>query len=560
VTQVVALPSVYAVFAGISGVLTGGLAISVYRRSTRTSPDESRYPDLVWPFLVVLVVFTLSAFVYAIAAVNGPPQIGYAALTFFAIVVPWTVFALRQSGRGFLLTRLRIGALLLTEVPTVLFLFVLTAPDFSTDSIPPPVNSAATFLSLVPLGFAFLAAGLLLLATYRHGSITLGSGVVVVILLVTLLLPAQVTRSGTPAFNATLVSVSYLVFAMTAVVAVVRYDVLSIRPGTGTLGERAVVKEMSEPVLVVGPQGTIGRSNEIGQELFGDDIDGEQLREVLGCSVTELANRETLERWTEQGRVRFDPRVSPLTRGDRTLGYAVTLIDVTDRELRKQRIQVLNRILRHNIRNDLDVVKARAEATIADEQPTQEQVDKILQVADDLERLSADARRIQKLIQQSDGNTTCLDLAKVVHAVVETVESDQDVVATAESDQSLVTVDVPSISVQVDETLLQFALRNIVENAIEHNDTPEPRVAVRAETTETGLTVTVVDDGPGVPPSEWDVIESESERPLAHATSIGLWGTNWAVQTLGGELSYDESDLGGAAVTIDIPSKAVVSD
>jgi hypothetical protein len=63
-----------------------------------------------------------------------------------------------------------------------------------------------------------------------------------------------------------------------------------------------------------------------------------------------------------------------------------------------------------------------------------------------------------------------------------------------------------------------------------------------------------------VPASERNVIEAESEGPLAHATSIGLWGTNWAVQTLGGELSFGESESGGASVQIDIPATAIVSE
>lgn len=549
-TTVVSPLSVYSVLAGSSGVLTGTLAVSVYRTSTEASSDKNRYPDLVWPFLVVLVVFALSAFVYAVGAVDGPPETGYAPLTFFILVVPWTVFALRQAGRGFLLTRLRIAGLLLVEVPTALFLITTLAPGLSSDVFPTPFSSIAAFFSLVPLAVAFVAAGLLLLATYRHGITTLGSGVVVVLLLVSLIIPSQMTRQSVPVFSATLVSVSYLVFAVTAVVAVLQYDILSVRPGTGTLGERAVVNEMSEPVLVVGPQGTVGRSNEIAQELFGDHIDGEQFTDVLDCSVTELADRETFEHWTEQGRVRFDPRVSALTRSGRTLGYAVTLIDVTDRELRKQRIQVLNRILRHNIRNDLDVIKARAQATTADDQPTQKQVDTIFRIANGLEKMSANARRIQKLIQRTDGETTCINLVTLVNSVVDT----------ADPDRTVVTVDVPSVSLQVDEGLLRFALKNIVENAIEHNDAPEPRVAVRAETTETGLALTVVDNGPGVPASEQKVIAAESEQQLAHATSIGLWGTNWAIQTLGGELSFGESDLGGAAVRIDIPATAVSAD
>jgi signal transduction histidine kinase len=550
VTQVVPAVSAYTVVSALSGVVTALLAVSVYRGSTGQS-GERRYADLVRPFILVLVLFTAAAFGFAVAAINGPPESAFAGLTLFLISLPWIVFALRQAGRSYLLSRWRVGALLATELPILIVLSLASVPGVTVSTLPESFGLAASFLSLVPLGVVFVAAGLLLLATYRHGSTSLISGVLVVLLVIILLFPAQLTRPDLPVFSATVVSLSYAAFAGTAVVAVTRYDVLSVRPGTGTLGERKVVTDMSEPVLVVGPQGTIGRSNETARDLFGADIDGSQFADVFGCPVTDLADEETIERWTDRGRVRFDPRVSRLTGGGQTIGYAVTLIDVTDRELRKQRIQVLNRILRHNIRNDLDVVRARAEAVTTDDLSTDEQVETILDVADGLEEMSADARRIQKLIQRPQGDI-CVDLAALVDTVVEAVDEN------TEKDPA-VSVDVPSLTLQLDEELLQFALRNLVENAVQHSGA-DPRVAVRATTTETGLRLVVADDGPGIPESERAVIETGQESPLAHATTVGLWGTNWAVQSLGGELSFEESDLGGAAVCIDIPGSAVESE
>jgi signal transduction histidine kinase len=550
VTQVVPAVSAYTVVSALSGVVTGLLAVSVYRGSTGQS-SKRRYADLVRPFILVLVLFTAAAFGFAVAAINGPPESAFAGLTLFLISLPWIVFALRQAGRGYLLSRWRVGALLATELPILIVLSLASVPGVTVSTLPESFGLAASFLSLIPLGVVFVAAGLLLLATYRHGSTSLVGGVLVVLLVIILLFPAQLTRPDLPVFSATVVSLSYAAFAGTAVAAVTRYDVLSVRPGTGTLGERKVVTDMSEPVLVVGPQGTIGRSNETARDLFGADIDGSQFADVFGCPVTDLASEETIERWTDRGRVRFDPRVSRLTGGGQTIGYAVTLIDVTDRELRKQRIQVLNRILRHNIRNDLDVVRARAEAVTTDDLSTDEQVETILDVADGLEEMSADARRIQKLIQRPQGDI-CVDLAALVDTVVEAVDEN------TEKDPA-VSVDVPSLTLQLDEELLQFALRNLVENAVQHSGA-DPSIAVRATTTETGLRLVVADDGPGIPESERAVIETEQESPLAHATTVGLWGTNWAVQSLGGELSFEESDLGGAAVCIDIPGSAVESE
>ncbi|MFB6297402.1 MAG: ATP-binding protein [Salinirussus sp.] len=90
-------------------------------------------------------------------------------------------------------------------------------------------------------------------------------------------------------------------------------------------------------------------------------------------------------------------------------------------------------------------------------------------------------------------------------------------------------------------------------NAIEHNDSPEPRVAIRGREGDSGVCLVVADDGPGIPDAEWQAIETGHEDATGHATGLGLWGTKWAIQTLGGELSRENSDLGGTAVVIELP-------
>jgi signal transduction histidine kinase len=548
----VAVPSVspYAAFTALSSVATGLLAVSVYRHSTL---EGDRHPDLVRPFLLMLVVLTVSGFAYAAITLGGPSELGFGLATVVLLSVPWSVFALRYAGRGHLVTRVRVALL---SAAVLLMTAVLSVPvitEISTDAIPRSVRLAVSFLSLGVVGVVFVAAGFVLLATYRHGSLALASGIVVVLPVGEFLFASQMTRPSVPVFSTTILTVSYVAVAATVVLSVTRYDVLSVRPGTGTLGERLVVEKMDEAVFVVGRRGDIARSNEAARRLFGPEIEGAQFVDVLGCPVEELATQGTIERWTERGRMRFDPRVSTLTDSEgRTLGHTVTLLDVTEREIRQQRIQVLNRVLRHNLRNDLDVIRARAEIATDDDRSVEEDAEAILDIADELEGLSTDARRIEKLIRRSRDTETTVDLAVVVEEVVDA--------ATRTDLDASVTVDVPSVRLRLNEGLLRFALRNVVENALEHNDGPDPRVDVQASVTETRISVSVADDGPGIPESELAVLEAGTEDPQTHATSLGLWGTNWAIQTLGGDLSLGASDIGGAVARIDLPAARLVPD
>jgi signal transduction histidine kinase len=415
------------------------------------------------------------------------------------------------------------------------------------ESIPGSVRLAVSFAQLGVVGVVFVTVGFILFATYRHGTLTLASGVTVVLPVALLLFVSQVTRPRVPVFSTTVLTGSYVAVAATLVISVTRYDVLETRPGTGMIGERLVVEEMDEAVLVVGREGDIVRANESGKRVFGPDIEGEQFADVFGRSVTNISETETLEHWTDSGRMRFDPRISALTNSrDRTLGHAVTLIDVTDREIRRQRIQVLNRILRHNLRNNVDVIKANAEVAAADGQSSDSPFETIYDAAEELEGLSLDARRIQNLITESEAPKTSVAIESTLQTVVETaVETRRG--------QATVAIDVPAVTVQTNERLLQFALENVIENAVEHTDSVDPRIEVRGSVTPTGFRLRILDDGPGIPESEREVLETGREEPLAHATSMGLWGTKWAVETLGGTLSIGESDLGGAAVCLELP-------
>jgi signal transduction histidine kinase len=116
--------------------------------------------------------------------------------------------------------------------------------------------------------------------------------------------------------------------------------------------------------------------------------------------------------------------------------------------------------------------------------------------------------------------------------------------------------DVPDVTLDVEPRLCRYALEQLIENAIEHNDGHAPRLEVSGSETTTGTRLVVADDGPGIPEIERKVITDGTEHDLAHGSSLGLWGVNWAIQTLGGDLSFEASELGGTAVVVDLPESA----
>lgn len=72
---------------------------------------------------------------------------------------------------------------------------------------------------------------------------------------------------------------------------------------------------------------------------------------------------------------------------------------------------------------------------------------------------------------------------------------------------------------------------------------------------DTGIEVSVTDDGPGIPETEYSPIVNGGETALDHASSLGLWLVNWGVQSLGGEVAIDTTG-NGSTVTLSVPDMA----
>jgi PAS domain S-box-containing protein len=223
--------------------------------------------------------------------------------------------------------------------------------------------------------------------------------------------------------------------------------------------------------------------------------------------------------------------------------------DVTDRVRRRQQSAVLNRVLRHNLRNDLGAILGyaeRLESHLGPDDQAREFLDVIAEKAADLVTLADKVRSGLEDIETGDPDRVRLgslltDLA--VEFRGEYPEADVGLSFVGGQDR------------YVDRTL-GIAVREAVENAIEHNDGPEPTVRLVVETAgDGGVRVRVVDDGDGIPQMERKVFRREAEEtPLAHGSGIGLWLVAWTVTTLGGRVDVEDGDAGGTELTIEVPA------
>jgi signal transduction histidine kinase len=205
-------------------------------------------------------------------------------------------------------------------------------------------------------------------------------------------------------------------------------------------------------------------------------------------------------------------------------------------------LSVLNRVLRHDIRNDVNVIEGYADR-IAENGATERYVRAIERRATRITERADQARLAERTVR-GDVDVGVVDLCPEVERAVEAVrgrypEADVETATPAEA------------PVRAND-LVGTALSNLVENAVEHNPAETPRVDVRVESDGDDYVVTVADDGPGIPEHELEAFEAEVESALRHSSGMGLWLSNWIVEYAGGGVDIDSSEA-GATVRIRLP-------
>lgn len=250
--------------------------------------------------------------------------------------------------------------------------------------------------------------------------------------------------------------------------------------------------------------------------------------------------------------------------GGAVMGFLIGLYDAHQRHLLgdlraeydrtvglSQRLSVLARILRHDLRNQLTVIIGEAEylrergtsPEISDAAST------ICEASEELASISENIGQFSSILSDPhpDQNVLRIDLTETVQDIVEVVRtrrgSDAVTIETTIADD--VTVEA--------SPFLPKALAELVENAIIHNDASEPHVWIYVETVPTSegrVELRVVDNGPGIPDQEVSIHHNTIETQLDHSTGVGLWLVRWVVNASNGDLEFETDGTGGTTVRI----------
>jgi PAS domain S-box-containing protein len=233
----------------------------------------------------------------------------------------------------------------------------------------------------------------------------------------------------------------------------------------------------------------------------------------------------------------------------------VTIRDNTDREQYRSQVDLFTRVLRHNFRNDINIVIGYLNiiAERVDDSAIEEYVTNSLEKCDGLINISEQTRQLNDILDTEYGKVdTLTDLVPLVQRVTEEYEH--------EHPHAQIETELPREAIVAASENVVWAIENLVENAIVHADgDPEVRIEISNETIEEdGLksewtTMTVADRGPGIPESEVVVLEDDSNRTqIQHGSGLGLWIAQQIAQIFDGHLDIDRSPDSGFSTEISL--------
>jgi PAS domain S-box-containing protein len=232
----------------------------------------------------------------------------------------------------------------------------------------------------------------------------------------------------------------------------------------------------------------------------------------------------------------------------------VTIRDNTEQEQYRTQADLLSRVLRHNLRNDMTVVMGRLGAieTTSENPGVSESAAAALKKCSELLEVSEQTRKLSDILdterQQITGYT---DLVTCTEKAAERVQD--------EHPQAQIELLVPETApIEANEDVI-WAIEQIVDNAVVHTEAPSPTVEVSIEhetVSKDGMeskwtTISVSDYGPGIPEDEVTVLrDNDARSPTEHGSGLGLWITRQIVDIFDGELEIERPTDTAASTSV----------
>lgn len=227
-------------------------------------------------------------------------------------------------------------------------------------------------------------------------------------------------------------------------------------------------------------------------------------------------------------------------------GIAIYFRDITEIKQREHHLELLDRVLRHNLRNNINVVRGRAKLIQNQtDNGVGEMAQQIVQTSNELISIAEKERQLVDILQD-EPEMQEFDVADLL----KTVESR----ITAEHPDATLRIDCPDGITTTVCKKFDMAIEELITNAIVHNNSEAPAVTVTVRSTADTVSIEVADDGPLIPEMDQAVLLPKRDRtPLYHGSGLGLSLVRVLTSRSNGTISINERSTEGNVIDLQLP-------
>jgi len=307
--------------------------------------------------------------------------------------------------------------------------------------------------------------------------------------------------------------------------------------------------------------GDIYFANEYAEEVYGYEAEELTTVDIIDISADSLSEAEFVDQiqaaaagqsqqfeWRIQrpsGEIQWiEIRLSEFTVDEQS--YVIAVIrNIDDYKMKLRHFYLLNRIVRHNFRNKLQIVSGRFNQ-IDNRTDDTKIFDQMRRAITELVKLTSWVNRITSLSGDEE-NMDRVNIRTILEDEVEKYERQYpDIDWTLDSE-----------TVYIDANpLLGRAFHELIDNAVQHNDHEDLAVTVTASENfaDQQIDIQVIDTGQPIPDIEiTPLLSGEEPDQLEHGENIGLWEVQTIINRHQGILKVTENSTERTVIEVTLP-------
>ncbi len=279
----------------------------------------------------------------------------------------------------------------------------------------------------------------------------------------------------------------------------------------------------------------------VSPNLFSENIiseigDGISFEESCSSEVNNIDNEST-----------FSVSISPVKNQDgEVIQYIFVAKDITERKRVKDREEFLHSLLRHDLKNKIQVADGYHEILLDKNDLVEENRETLKKARKSLKegkRLIKKVKTLKEVNQEDEKQPIYLN--NILNQIITEEQSKAE-----ERGIEIIYKNEKKIKV-IGGSLIKEAFRNIIGNSIKHSN--GSKIEIKALEEESKVNIVISDDGRGIPDDlKEKIFDKGFKNGQSSGSGIGMYIVDEILKNYDGEIKVEDSEMGGAKFKINL--------